>query len=528
MEAPKKNVNVIVIKKANDHWAFLEDIEAPMWADLTLEAKANSVGEDMSDGWFSKSHPFHQWSARQLKSMFSHPGEGILTSEVDAQGLASPELPSSVSRSRGKHYISKKWEGINLNNLLDEQQGLSKRCFPAGSSFGQEMKPKSKLNVSRPKGLLSAKSGLTFECDVRGNAKSMTNSRNPAICSTSVDNKTSESNTRSTITSENTHQHQKYMEVSSKPCDQKSRNGSSDRNVSLRKSWFMKKTPRVQQQQKYMEVSSKPCDQKSGSSSVSSVSLRKSCVKEKASGLDIGGNSMKSRGHKSSSGKSTVGSSSNPGYEIESVSKYQRGKDVDKNKCKCANVSQRSSILVEGAKSSNQRGAKLRVEMVGGSMKSRGHGSSSGKSSVGSSSNPGYEVKFVSKHQREKITHGKDMVTMKLSDKNKCKPATISQTSSCRMESNVQCQPKHSMSLLPAKMNKADFYSTGAKEKLRTSKVNSLTGKGKENAARNVRVNKKCTEGVVPVGLKNHRTVECHHLKKVDTAGSSVLPILVL
>ncbi|OIW06127.1 hypothetical protein TanjilG_29883 [Lupinus angustifolius] len=541
MEAPKKNG--IVIKKYNDHWAFLEDIEAPMWADLTLEAEANSVGEDMSDDWFSISHPFHKWSARQLKSMFSHPGEGILTSEVDAPGVSSPDLPSSVSRSRGKQYTCKKWEGVNLNILLDKQQDLSKRCFQAGSSFRQEMKPKSKLNVSMPKGLLSAKSGLAFERNARGNAKSMANCRNLTSSSSSVDNKAGESSTRSTITSENTHQQQKYKEVSSQPSDQNSKNVLSVRSVSLKKSCVTKKASGVQQHRKYMEVSSQPCDQKSGSSPVRRAGLRKSCVTKKASRLDIGGDSMKSRGRKSSSGKSSVGSSSNPGYEVQSVSKYQREKDAvtinlaEKNKCKYANVSQRSSILVEG------RGVKSRVDVGRDSMKSRGRKSSSGKSSVGSCSNPGYEVKFVPKHHREKIPDGKDVATVNLADKSKCKPSNISLTSSYRKESNVSfAKPAYHrtakslvpyqstglLSLLPAKVNKENFCSTGAKEKLRTSKANSWTGKRKENAAKNVTVNQKCTERVAPDGgmLKNHRSTECNHLQKGDTAGSSVLTIL--
>ncbi|KAE9592940.1 hypothetical protein Lal_00029155 [Lupinus albus] len=546
MEAPKKNG--ILIQKFNDHWAFLEDIEAPMWADLTLEAEVNSVGKNMSDDWFSISHPFHQWSARELKSMFSHPGEGVLTLEVDAPGVSSPDLPSSVSRSRGKQYTCKKWGGINLNVLLDKERVLNKRCFQAGSSFRQEVKSNSKLNVSRPKGLLSAKSGLAFEHNARGNAKSMANCRNPTSSSSSVDNKAGESSTRSTITSENNHQQEKYKEVSSQPCDQNSKNISSVRSVSLRKSCATKKASGAQQHRKYMEVSSQPCGQKSGSSPVRRVGFRKSCVTKKALTLDIGGDSMKSRGRKSSSGKSSVGSSSNPGYEVEFVAKYQREKDVtinlaEKNKCKYANVSQRSSILVEGAKSSNQRGVKSRVDVGGDSMKSRGRKSTSGKSSVGSCSNPGYEVKFVPKHQREKIPDGKDVVTMNLADKNKCKPANISLISNYRKESNVsfakpayprtakslvQCQSTGSLSLLPVKVNKENFCSTGAKEKLRTSKVNSWTGKRKENTAKNVTVNQKCTERVAHDGgmLKNHRTTECNHLQMGDTAGSSVLTIL--
>ncbi|XP_061367191.1 uncharacterized protein LOC133310299 [Gastrolobium bilobum] len=524
MEASKKNE--IVIKKAKDHWAFLEDIEAPMWADLTLEAKFGG-GDIRDDDWFNISHPFHQWSARQLKCKFSHPGEEILTSGVDSQVLASPELPSSVSRSRGKHYNSKTWEGINLNTLLDKQQGLSRRCFQPGSSFGQEVKPKSKSNVSRPKGLLSAKLGLAFEHNARGKAKSIEqkglsrrcfqpgssfgqevkpksksnvskpkrllsaklglafehNARgkaksiascsNPVSSSSSVDNKTGESTTGSTVTSENILQQQKYREVSSQPCGQK-RRSSSVRSVSLGKSCLTTEASRVQRQQKYMEVSSQSCDQKSRSSSPSSVSLRKSYITGKASKVEIGGDSMQSRGRKSSSGKSSVGSS-------------------------C--------------------------------------------------SNPGYEVKFLSKKLREKITDEKDVVKMNLADKNRCKPSNISKTSTISVEGaksgnrkgssinfakpayhgTVKSLSIRSRALLPIKVNKENSCA-GAKEKLGTSKVNSLTVKGKENATTNVTRNQKCIDRGAPAAgmLKNYKTTERKRLQKGDTAGSAALTILVL
>ncbi|KAJ1408492.1 hypothetical protein SESBI_23475 [Sesbania bispinosa] len=471
MEASKKNG--IVIKKANDHWAFLEHIEAPMWADLTLEA--NSGSEDIcDDDWFNTSHPFHQWSARELKSKFSHPGEEIVTSRVDLQGLVSPELPSSVSRSRGKHYNSKKWEGINLNILLDKQQGLSRRCFQPGSSLGQEV-PKTKSNVGRSKGLLSAKLGLTFEHNARGKIKSMASCSNPVSSSSSVNNKTGESTTRSTITSENTLQQKEYKEVSSRLCDQKNRS-LSVRSVSLGKSYVTKATLRVPRQQKYVEVS-KPCDQKSRSSSVSSVSLRKSFVTGKASKVEIGVDSMQSRGRKSSSGKSSVGSCSNPGYEVKFVSKQQREKitdekDVvtmnlaDKNGCNRGNKSKTSAILVERAKSGNGKGSNISY----------------------------------------------------------AKPAYHTTTNSL-----VQYQSTRSRAMLSGKVNKENS-GTGIKEKLGTSKVNSLTDKGKENATRNVTVNQKCSERGIPAGgmLKHRRTTQHDLLQKDDIAGSAALTILVL
>lgn len=81
--------------------------------------------------------------------------------------------------------------------------------------------------------------------------------------------------------------------------------------------------------------------------------------------------------------------------------------------------------------------------------------------------------------------------------------------------------------MLPGKVNKENSWA-GAKEKL--GKVNSLAGKGKENAAKNVTLNPKCTERGVPDGgmFKRHRTTERNHLQKGDTARSAALTKLVL
>ncbi|XP_028807597.1 uncharacterized protein LOC114762295 isoform X2 [Neltuma alba] len=295
METSKEE---IVIKRADDHWAFLEHIEAPMWADLTLEAKSGV--EDINDDWFSVSHLFHQWSSHELKSKFSKSGEEIVTSAFDSQGPPSPELPSSVSRSRGKHFKSKKW-GVNLDVSFDKKLP-ARMCFPEVSGFGPEVKPK--LNATKSKGTSSAKS-MANGYALSNCTKSMAG-RSLAIRSGSMNNKAGESNSRSTITSEYT-----------------------------------------QGQENLTEVSSKPYDKKSQLSFRSTTSLRKSCVVKKTLRVDINGDSKKSRARKSSSGKSSVGSCSNP---------VSDGKDVAivnpaaKNRCKLSNASRKSTVHIEAPK----------------------------------------------------------------------------------------------------------------------------------------------------------------------------------
>ncbi|WJX88117.1 hypothetical protein P8452_70236 [Trifolium repens] len=416
MESSKKNAIVI------DHWSFLEHFEAPMWADLIVEA--NSGYENIADDdWFNRSHPFHQLSARELKSKFAHSDEVV----------ASPVLSSSVSKSRGKHYNNKKWgKGINLNALLDKQEGLSKgRCLKQSSSFGHEMKSKStsNSNVSRSKGLMSEKSGLTFEHNARRKVTSKPSCSNLVGSSSSIDKKNYERSTRSMITSENMMQTKDYKGHKKVSCLEKNKS-SSVRSVSFGKSLVTVESSRVQDQHKYTEVSSKPCDQKSGSSSVNSISLRK-------------------------------------GYVTQEVSKV-------------------------------------------GNMKSS-RKSSSGKSSVGSCSNTSYEVKFVSKQQREKITDKKDVVAMKPANKNRCNPGNKSKTSSIIgsninvAKSLVKNQSVCSSTMLPGKVNKKNS-SAGA---------NKTLDKGKENATRKLTVNQ-----------KSQKTREQNHQRKDDKAGIAALTIL--
>ncbi|RYR21157.1 hypothetical protein Ahy_B03g066422 isoform C [Arachis hypogaea] len=86
---------------------------------------------------------------------------------------------------------------------------------------------------------------------------------------------------------------------------------------------------------------------------------------------------------------------------------------------------------------------------------------------------------------------------------------------------HVQYRSIRQTSLMPVRGNKEDAC-TGAKKKL--GKINSLTGKGKENVANTVTSNPKCIEKGVTSGrmLKDLRTTECCRLQK-GNAGSAAL-----
>lgn len=328
----------MVRKKADDHWAFLEEIEAPMWVDLTIEANFNN--QDINDKWFRTSHPFHQCSSHQLKSAFSHSGEGIASSDFDLQGSTSPKIPLSVSKSRGKDYRSKKWKAENYDFLSSKKhpiKGLSGKSYLVDPQCGEKIKPKSGfLNL---KGTSRSRSGFVCESSLTGNSipscsKPVSTCGDPASTLSSMGNKTCESNTRSTITSQSSQQ----------------------------------------QEQNYIEVSTIPFGP-SGLLSDMRIGLRKSCTTRQAPRVERNTDKRLSRGSKSSSGKSSVGSSSNPCYDVRSstsTSLRQKGITPDsrnvermtyaaKNKVNNFSVSRASTIKIEEESSSSTRGTKINV-----------------------------------------------------------------------------------------------------------------------------------------------------------------------
>ncbi|XP_057992584.1 uncharacterized protein LOC110643743 isoform X2 [Hevea brasiliensis] len=266
----------MALKNTKDHWAFLQEIEAPMWVDLTLEAKSNY--QDIDDGWFYTSHEFHHCSSHQLKAQFAHSGESSMSSDIDLKGPSSPKLPSSVSRSRGKHCASNKSGSLNKQHPVKVLNGNSSWV---NSGSGKEIKPKqSFINSNRTS---RSKISFVLEKDLTENVrenglKAVSNHGDFEGSSSSVVDKAGESNT-STITSES----------GQKP------------------------------QQRNLEVSSQAFGYSSGLLSAMRISLRKSCVTRQASRGGFNNNSRRqSRGHNSVSGKSSKGSSSNHHFDFKS------------------------------------------------------------------------------------------------------------------------------------------------------------------------------------------------------------------
>ncbi|XP_009589776.1 uncharacterized protein [Nicotiana tomentosiformis] len=269
-------------KKCNeqfDHWAFLDQIEAPMWVDLTLEYK--SAYQEKDDDWFHISHPFHHASSKMLKSAFSHAGEGSINLELGLQGSCSPKLPPSISRSRGKDFRNRQL-GQGYHWLTLDKKHPVKQLSSKSSSADSEACKVVKQKASSKKLTNYAASDSGSSCQPPD-----LSSGNEKISSNSLAVMRYESLPRSCITSENGEQHyQKSLGVNS-----------------------LKKP---------LKVSDQVLGRTSGFLSDLRVSLGKSCVTRQASRMEAN-NFRQSEGQKSSSSMSSVGSSSNPYKERENL-----------------------------------------------------------------------------------------------------------------------------------------------------------------------------------------------------------------
>lgn len=247
--------------KEVDHWDFLEEIEAPMWVDLTLEPML--MTQDQDDPWFHTSHPFHQRSARHLRSAFSHSNAGNDFFNFKLQGVSSPKLPSSVSKSRGKDYQSRNW-GSNGRVSLNKDH-------PVNDLEGQTSSEESKLKGSSANQI--------------GDSGSSSNLHSDNSCITTI-----------------SYSSQDYQSTSE---------GVSTRTITTESG--------QQQHSKVLEVSKGACahTHTGGLLGALKTNLRKSCATRPAMRVEIC-DERESRGRKSSSGKSSVGSSNNIGCGTKS------------------------------------------------------------------------------------------------------------------------------------------------------------------------------------------------------------------
>lgn len=256
-----------------------------------------------------------------MKAAFSCSGEGSCESNLELLGPSSPKLPSSVSRSRGKDYESRKWQGengdvsLNKKHLVEVLRDKSRadvgtvkkiksnagfvkpKSTSADSKSREEKKPK--LSFINSKGTFSSKNssvseGSSTQNDKGNSLKPIFSSRGLESSSSSAVDKENESNALSTVTSESSLRGwQNTIEVSSRPFGH-SRMLLSAVRITLRKSCVTRQASRVET---------------NNDTKQSMVGIN---IDRRESRMDINVDRRESRDRKSSSSKSSVGSSSVP------------------------------------------------------------------------------------------------------------------------------------------------------------------------------------------------------------------------
>ncbi|KAJ0801718.1 hypothetical protein HanPI659440_Chr03g0120331 [Helianthus annuus] len=217
----------------SDHWNFLEEIEAPMWADLSV---CDSTNDETDDSWFNISHEFHQCSSRQLISTVFGSANSI-----NIQEPTSPKLPASVSKSRGKNYKIKQWEQRKGKAIPNKQHPVKTLTKGSSISMGSKnkMKPISKTGKTKEnQGVKACSSGGSNTSELADNATSKSSS-------VSIGKREDDNSSSSTLTSDHSrHQEKKCFEVSFHTSSQSSKLLSSLK-INLRKSCATRPAARV-------------------------------------------------------------------------------------------------------------------------------------------------------------------------------------------------------------------------------------------------------------------------------------------
>lgn len=224
------------------------------------------------DEWFFINHLFHQCSSRQLISAFAHSAGIHVNIEFDILEQSSPELPPSVSNSRGKRYTSR--DGLQGKQMLTFGDQHTVKNLNKNSSFVNSESTRVAGNRTK-KGKNNKLAGSILDSRSENNLTENAGQHNIGTVALGDQKFTysnfsgkGESSSSSTITSE----------------------GSG------------------QQQPNSFEISSHVFGHARGFLSALKISLRKSCVTREASRVEVT-NGRLSKGQKSSSSKSSMGSS---------------------------------------------------------------------------------------------------------------------------------------------------------------------------------------------------------------------------
>ncbi|KAK9077522.1 hypothetical protein SSX86_005859 [Deinandra increscens subsp. villosa] len=227
-----RGVEVASNTEPSDHWKFLEEIEAPMWADLSV---CDLTDDSTDDPWFNISHEFHQCSSSQLISNVFHP-----TNSKSIKEPSSPKLPASVSKSRGKNYKTKQWEPTKCKAIPNKQHPIKTLTKKSSTSTRSDNKVKP---ICRTRKL---KEEEIKACSSSGsNTSDLADNTGPKSSSSSITKQEQENSSRSTLTHDQSeHQENKCFEVSFQTSSQSSKLLASLR-MSLRRSYATRPATRM-------------------------------------------------------------------------------------------------------------------------------------------------------------------------------------------------------------------------------------------------------------------------------------------
>nr|GMD53239.1 Hyphal wall protein [Ipomoea batatas] len=307
-----------------DHWEFLDEIDAPMWVDLSVECK--SMYADKDDEWFHTSHLFHQSSSKELKAAFSRIGEICAEMDFGGHEQSSPKLPPSVGRSRGKDYRSREWGKGNRKISLGKKhpvKDLNSKSSQVNSGFTKAVKDRtSHVNVKHR--------GASKSISVGPSSLSL-NSKPP--CSQPIPSRGSVAAERgesslSTVTSEVSDQRPQKSSVTSnssstvtyEDVEQQHKNSLEMRNSTCTVTSRLTEL----QPRKCTDINSQVFGRTSDFLSTLRVSVRKSCVTRQALRLVVN-SPRQSEGRKSASSSKSSIESSNPHEDRNQSTSQSKG-----------------------------------------------------------------------------------------------------------------------------------------------------------------------------------------------------------
>ncbi|KAI3702899.1 hypothetical protein L6452_28652 [Arctium lappa] len=236
----ENEVDVVKNTDSIDHWDFLEEIEAPMWYDLSLCDLTNDVTDD---SWFDISHQFHECSSSQLLSRVFHSGKGGSSNTISIQEPSSPKLPPSVSKSRGKSYKTKEWGQRRCVATSDKQHPVKVLIRKSSGSIGSSNNANPVSRTEKVKENEGSKTCSSCESGLTDTSRSkFANSNSRSLAGQEQEQ---ENSAMSTVTFDRSeHQENKGLEVSCQTSSETSKLLSALR-INLRRSCATRPAARV-------------------------------------------------------------------------------------------------------------------------------------------------------------------------------------------------------------------------------------------------------------------------------------------